>query len=158
MEHMITTGPVEIRAVDVRCDDAQRLLDELSAKLITITGHSAASGFAAEDVLQPRSTFFVAYVHGQAVGCAGLRPMNENTAEIKRVFAYPNKIGIGSQLMAAIEQQAAVFGYDEVWLETRRTNPRAVNFYLKLGYTVGDQYGKYVGRVNALCFYKRILH
>ena len=156
MTEVRTNGEVEIRAVDVRCDDAQHLIAELSDTLRGITGHSAASGFIAEDVLQPRSVFLVAYIGDRPMGCAGLRPMTATIAEIKRVFAYPNHSGVASRLIEALEQYAAGFGYDAVQLETRRTNPHAVDFYLRHGYAICDQYGKYIGRENALCFYKRV--
>ncbi|EKY3217661.1 GNAT family N-acetyltransferase, partial [Cronobacter turicensis] len=58
----------------------------------------------------------------------------------------------GSQLLSAAERFARDFGYQQAWLETRRTNQRAVEFYLRRGYEIIDNYGRYVGQEDAVCF------
>jgi ribosomal protein S18 acetylase RimI-like enzyme len=41
-------------------------------------------------------------------------------------------------------------------LETRKVNKKAVAFYLAKGYKVIENFGKYRGREEAVCFEKRI--
>ncbi|EIZ9611348.1 GNAT family N-acetyltransferase, partial [Cronobacter sakazakii] len=89
-----------------------------------------------------------------AIGCVACRPLKPGIAEIKRLFALPDNPGAGSQLLSAAERFARDAGYDQAWLETRRTNPRAVEFYLRRGYEIIDNYGRYVGQEDAVCFAK----
>jgi ribosomal protein S18 acetylase RimI-like enzyme len=61
---------------------------------------------------------------------------------------------VGAAVLAHLEAQAA--GYQALWLETRKVNSRAVAFYLKHGYVITPNYGKYVGRDEAVCFSKTL--
>lgn len=69
--------------------------------------------------------------------------------------AVPGR-GIGSALLADIEQRARDLGYWNVWLSTRRVNHAAVDFYLARGYRERPSYGPYVGRAMSVCFEKTI--
>ena len=76
--------------------------------------------------------------------------------EIKRMYAKPGTRGVGAALLAHLEREAQGFGYRELWLETRRVNLRAVGFYRAHGYIEIANYGRYVGRAEAICFGKRL--
>jgi ribosomal protein S18 acetylase RimI-like enzyme len=58
----------------------------------------------------------------------------------------------------ALEQKARALGYTELVLETRKVNTAAVAFYRKLGYVECANYGKYVGREEAVCMSKWMLY
>lgn len=45
-------------------------------------------------------------------------------------------------------------GYTEFWLETRSVNARAVSFYERRGYRKIPNFGKYIGRQEAVCLGK----
>lgn len=140
-----------IAAVDPDAPDARVLLAELGAALAAITGSDGSASFDAADVRGPRSCFLVAYApDGRAAGCGALRPLDDGVAELKRMYARPGS-GAGTHLLAALEREAQAFGYRAVWLETRRVNGRAVAFYERHGYAVIPNYGKYVGRLDAVC-------
>jgi ribosomal protein S18 acetylase RimI-like enzyme len=145
---------IEIREASVTSADAKQLLKELSDVLTQMTGASGEASFAVEDVGNERSAFVIAYVNGLACGCGALRPHTETTAEIKRVYARPNSIGVGTAIVKALEQKARALGYTELVLETRKVNVDAVAFYRKLGYVECEKYGKYVGRKDAICMVK----
>jgi GNAT superfamily N-acetyltransferase len=145
-----------IVAADPGSDDAAALLDELSAALSALTGDSGNASFDIADMRDPRAGFVVARVDGAAVGCGALRPLTEQVAEVKRMYARPGHAGVGAALLAHLEARAAALGYAEVWLETRKVNLRAVRFYEKHGYRRIDNYGKYVGVAGAVCFGKRL--
>ena len=133
------------------------LIDALSARLAAITGSDGRSHFK-PDTLAPRSCFLLAMEDGEPVGCGALRPLDPpDLGEIKRMYAHLAGRGIGSLLLAALEERARGFGYRLLRLETRRVNQAAVAFYLRHGYTVCDNYGPYVGRAEAVCFEKRLV-
>lgn len=138
--------------------DAMILIDELSKSLEDITGSSGKDSFNVNDVCVPRSLFAVAYnENGDAVGCGGIRPINENIAEVKRMFAKIKANGIGTEILSYLEMQAQKLGYSALWVETRLINEQAVSFYKKMGYGQIQNYGKYVGNVNAICFEKKLI-
>ena len=146
---MLTVAPADPDSPDVRV-----LLGELGAALAAITGSDGAASFDAADVRGDRACFLVAYdADGLAVGCGAVRPLAEGVAELKRMYARPGS-GAGRFILEALERQVSGFGYTEVWLETRKVNGRAVAFYEKHGYCVIPNYGKYVGRAEAVCFGK----
>lgn len=146
-----------ISACDPEHPDALALVEELSAALASITGDSGKSSFALADARVARSLFAVARSDaGALLGCAALRPLEGEVGEVKRMYARPGHGGVGAALLAFIEREAARFGYRELWLETRRVNLRAVDFYRTHGYAEIANYGKYVGRDEAICLGKRL--
>jgi GNAT superfamily N-acetyltransferase len=150
-----------ITIVDSQPNDgvALGLIDALSRRLAEITGSDGRSHFTPE-VLGPRSCFLIAMEGGEAVGCGALRPLglpDSAVGEIKRMYAQVPGRGIGSLVLAALEERARGFGYRVVRLETRKVNRAAVAFYLRHGYAVCENYGPYVGREEAVCFEKRLI-
>lgn len=137
--------------------DSQALIEQLSAELAAITGDSGKSHFNAQDVSGARAIWALAKdKNNQPVGCGALRPLSDTTAELKRMFSNRTYPGTGSALLAWLEEAARGMGYRELWLETRKINTRAVQFYLKHGYAQIDNYGPYIGREEAICLAKRI--
>lgn len=138
--------------------DAINLMEELSKNLEFITGDSGKNSFNSNDVCVPRSLFVVAYnENGEAIGCGAIRPINEYVAEVKRMFAKTKAIGVGSEILQHLENQAQKLGYSALWVETRLINKRAVSFYEKKGYHRISNYGKYVNKPEAVCFEKNII-
>jgi len=135
--------------------EARVLMTELDAALAAICGDSGSGSFDAADVRGPGSVFLVARADGVALGCGALRPLARGVAELKRMYARPGS-GAGRWLLAALEEQAAAFGYREMWLSTRRVNGRALAFYARHGYLPVENYGKYAGREASVCLGKRL--
>ena len=147
-----------IAPADPESAEAYMLLQELSTVLTGITGSSGVASFAITDVCGPRSVFVIGRdAQGTPLGCGALRPLDQDIAEIKRMYARPGSSGIGSALLAFLEDQGRLFGYTKLWLETRRINERAVRFYLRHGYNVIANYGKYSGNPEAICFGKDLI-
>ena len=77
---------LEITLEDPASAAAEMLIAELSATLARITGDSGRSSFDPGDVRGPKACFVVARDgEGQAIGCGGLRPLEANIAEVKRM-------------------------------------------------------------------------
>lgn len=136
--------------------ESQRLIDALSTSLATITGDSGKTHFKMDDVTGPRAVWAVARDDaGNATGCGAIRPLNHEVAELKRM--YSGCAGTGTAVLNFLEASAVALGYRHIWLETRKVNQRAVDFYLRKGYVVIDNYGPYVGRGEAVCFAKVLI-
>ena len=150
---------IAISLCDPDSAEASVLVAELSAALAAITGDSGQSSFAVADVRVARSLFAVARgADGALLGCAALRPLDElaGTGEVKRMFARPGTQGVGAALLAFVESAARDMAYAALALETRKVNRRAVAFYRKHGYKVISNYGKYIGRDDAICLGKAL--
>ena len=87
--------------------DAVSLMDALSQCLQNITGNSGKNSFDVKDVCNNRAIFVIARDQsGEAIGCGAFRPMDKTTAEIKRMYAAKNGMGIGTQILLYLEHRA----------------------------------------------------
>ncbi len=149
---------VKILEVDPKNNtEALELLEELSNSLEAVTGNSGKASFNLEDMDKPRSVFVLAMdKDGKAAGCGAIRPISSDTAEVKRMYARAKGKGTGSDILAYLEKKAKAFGYSRLLLETRAVNEGAVRFYKRNGYQVRENYGKYEGNKEAVCFEKSL--
>ncbi|MGM9486986.1 GNAT family N-acetyltransferase [Ideonella sp. YS5] len=146
-----------VSIADPASPEARQLLTALSSTLQQITGSDGKASFDVQDVQVDRACFAIARsADGTPVGCGALRPLEPGIAELKRMFAVPGSQSVGSTVLAFLELQAMNFGYREVWLETRKVNERAVAFYERHGYRPIPNFGRYVGRPEAICLGKAL--
>ena len=132
-------------------------MDELSEYLQDITGDSGKNSFDVNDVCNDRAIFVIARNQsGDAIGCGAFRPMDETTAEVKRMYAKEKGMGIGKKILSYLEYRAYDIGYKTLRLETRIVNIKAVSFYERNGYRKIGNYGKYAGQANSICFEKNL--
>ena len=132
------------------------ITEKLNAELKRISGDSGAGNAGLGDFSGERACFLLLYYQGQIAGCGAFRPLDEFSAEIKRMFVSLPGAGLGRLLLQALESRARRAGFRAVRLETRRVNRAAAAFYLRNEYKIIDNYGIYRGRPEAVCFEKRI--
>jgi GNAT superfamily N-acetyltransferase len=74
---------------------------------------------------------------GEPAGCAGVRLLEPDTAELTRVFVYERLRGKGGAplLVAAAEEAAHALGARRLILDTRGDLVEARALYARLGYT-----------------------
>lgn len=151
---------LEIETINEPASDSRviLLIKNLNDALKDITGNDGSSNAELTDFSRERALFLIALRDGKAVACGGFRPLNSEICEIKRMFAVENKTGLGLKILQELECSAKNYGYKSIFLETRRVNDVAVRFYLKNGYEIIDNYGVYIGRSDAVCFGKLLMH
>lgn len=142
---------------DIDSDDGKLLISELNQILIQITGEDGTIHFHKEDTKVENAVFLIAYLDDIPYGCGALRKISNDTAEIKRIYARKNTIGIGRAIVRRLEERAQKFGYRYLLLETRVQNTHAIQFYESCGYVHCDSYGVYKGKDNAYCFSKSLM-
>jgi GNAT superfamily N-acetyltransferase len=88
------------------------------------------------DVAPPGGRWLLAYRHRRAVGCAGLKRIDDRTAEIKRIYVTPDARGTGvaQALLRRLEQAAREVGYRVVRLDTGAKQPASVALFRSSGY------------------------
>lgn len=137
--------------------DASVLLDEFSAMNALYGADGGQSRFCVDDVSTPRSAFAVARtVRGYPIGCGALRRFSFETAEFKRIYRRPEWSGAGAAILLFLETTAVSMGYRRVLLQTRKSNRRALAFYLRHGFMPTDPYGEYSAIEDALCLTKAL--
>ena len=148
---------LEIRACDPDEPEISRLLEVLSTHLQQVTGRNGKNHFNADEVRSEGGCFLAAFQDGEAVACGGLRPAGQGEAEVKRFYVARQRCGIGTELMAALQDAAKKMGYHILIVETGKANVGAVAFYRKQGFTVIPNYGVYVGMDTSICFEREIV-
>ena len=131
--------PGQLREEGFDGQSAQRLLAGFYAEITglypTWTPSSGPSADPA-DFQPPAGTFVVAYVDEEPVGCGGLKRLDADAAEIKRLYVRPHarRRGIAWRLLERLEETAKAEGYSVVRLDTGAEQPDAVRLFAAAGY------------------------
>lgn len=145
-----------VEAVSPTSPVATELIDELSVVLAAAYGSSGRDSYSPPQ--EDEGAFLVAFHQDHPVGCGAVRPLPgvDGVAEVKRMYSRSGTSGVGRIILQNLEAFARDAGFDSVWLETRRANARAVQFYEKAGYREREPYGKYRDRPEAICMEKSL--
>jgi ribosomal protein S18 acetylase RimI-like enzyme len=82
---------------------------------------------------EPDGAFIIAKYNDNIIGCVGLKKLDENICEMKRLFVndeYKGK-GIGKKLVEIIIEEAKIRNYKKMRLDTLRTMKNALKIYYK---------------------------
>lgn len=85
----------------------------------------------------PRGCLLLATMDGQPAGCVALRPINETTCEMKRLYVKENfhGHGLGRALAGRVIAEARTAGYASMVLDTLPHMTGAIRLYESLGFT-----------------------
>jgi GNAT superfamily N-acetyltransferase len=88
------------------------------------------------DFAQPAGTFLVGFAGSGAVCAGGIKRLDHDAAEIKRMYVVPaaRRRGVARLLLAALEGAARDRGYRLVRLDTGPRQPHAAALYASAGY------------------------
>lgn len=139
----------ELEVIDAGSADAQWAMRQYFTEL----DERFVGGFAAADVEAalrearsnlnpPAGRFLVARRGGTVVACGGLALLDEETAEIKRMWVAPEGrgLGLGRRLLARLEQEAAALGRRTAVLDTNGVLLEAIAMYERAGYRHRERY------------------
>jgi GNAT superfamily N-acetyltransferase len=142
------TTTVEIRRTDIRSAVASELIGALNAELMARYPEPGANHFQldADEVAAGRGGFFVAYRGDYPVGCGAVRRVEPLVAEIKRMYVAPEArgVGVGRQILDALETEARLLGVSRLVLETGPRQPEAVTLYSRAGFSHIPLFGEYL--------------
>jgi putative acetyltransferase len=98
----------------------------------------------------------VAYLDERAVGCGAIRPFDDTSVEVKRMFVplEHRGHGIAKEVLKELEAWAVELSFQRCILETGLKQPEAIALYTKSGYSPIPNYGQYQGMYNSVCFEK----
>lgn len=91
---------------------------------------------APDEFVPPQGVFLVAYGDHHALGCGGVKLIDDAVGEVKRVCVLPEarSRGIARQLLAALEDAARELGCRVVRLDTGDRQPEALSLFRSAGY------------------------
>jgi DNA-binding MarR family transcriptional regulator/GNAT superfamily N-acetyltransferase len=140
VERLMTAGSVEIEGVDPEHPDAQYCLAEYVAELNRRSerGFDPTVGATAlpHEVRPPAGEFFVAYLHGEPIGCGAVKHHAGAPAEIKRMWIDPaaRGLGLGRRLLETLEACALAGGARVAHIETSSVLSEALALYRSAGW------------------------
>jgi GNAT superfamily N-acetyltransferase len=136
---------VDFHEVDAAGPPASELLaamvDEMSELYGPIDGPSMPSATPA-DFAAPHGAFLVGFLDSEPVCAGGIKRLDADAAEIKRMYVVPGarRRGLARMLLAALEEAARQRGYRIVRLDTGPLQPHAMALYASAGYTQIDNF------------------
>jgi DNA-binding MarR family transcriptional regulator/GNAT superfamily N-acetyltransferase len=141
VERLMVASSVQVAPCDPRHPHARFAVGAYFAELSQRfdAGFDPARSLPASDdeLTPPDGVLLVATLHGEPVGCGGLKFHPGAPAELKRMWVSPamRGLGLGRRLLAELEARAAGGGARAVRLETNGTLAEAISLYRSAGYT-----------------------
>ncbi|TDC83783.1 MarR family transcriptional regulator [Micromonospora sp. KC606] len=140
VDRLLTAATVTLAVVDPDHPDARHCLLSYFAELRQLfeTGFDPARSLLpdAGELRPTRGLFLVARLHGEPIGCAGVKLPPGAPAEIKRMWVAPQarRLGLGRRLLTELETRAARNGCDTLRLDTNKALTSAINLYHSFGF------------------------
>jgi DNA-binding MarR family transcriptional regulator len=140
VERLLIATTVRISPVDPEHADARYCLAEYTRELNRRSDRTFDPTVGAtarpEEVRPPAGAFFVAYRHGEPIGCGAVKHHLDAPAEIKRMWIAPHArgLGLGRRLLRTLETCAREAGATNAHIETNSDLTEALALYESAGW------------------------
>jgi GNAT superfamily N-acetyltransferase len=151
--------PLDVVPSGLSDPDVRALIGELNAELVAETPRSQHFFHVGDDDVAPgRGALFALYLDGAPVACGAVRTLDDDSAELKRMYVRPAFRGrkLGAVLVDVLEAEARSLGVDQLLLETDAELTAAVRLYERAGFRPVERYGEYVDSPSSYCMGKRL--
>ena len=141
---MNPSDSVRIELVPSATEDVRALVDELEAVLAAEYTPEQRHGLALDALFQPHIRFFLAWLHGAAVGCGGVA-LFDDFAEVKRMYVRnaARRQGVAGAILTRLEDEARKAGLSWLRLETGDNQIAAMQLYTRAGFRRCAAFGDY---------------
>jgi GNAT superfamily N-acetyltransferase len=122
----------------------ERYVGELEERFPTGFDGRQALDEAGAAFNEPSGRFVVAKLDDEIVGCGALLWLDQDTAEIKRMWVDRQRrgIGLGRRLLTHLEGEASRAGRSRVVLDTNAALTEAIAMYRASGYVAIERYNE----------------
>jgi len=143
----VSPSAVRIERASVTDAVGRALIDALSAELRALYPEAGADEFRSDPAraAAERGAFLVAHLDGAPVGCGAVRALDDDTAELKRMYVAPaaRGTGLGRRLLEALENEALALGARLLVLETGTRQTAALALYRNTGFEPIPRYDEH---------------
>jgi putative acetyltransferase len=151
---------LRIEVVDPQGADALVLLREaaIEARALYPDLHAPDAPFPDNPPTPPRGIYLLAYEGKLPIASGALRPINETTVEIRRMYVLKEyrRHGVARSMLAALERESARLGYNLMRLETGYKQDSAMRLYEAYGFIRIPPFGVYIDDPSSVCFEKPV--
>lgn len=151
--HLEEVSPADPRAVEA----VRRYVAELDERFPTGFDPGPTTAEDVASLTAPAGVFVLATSDGEPVACGGVRRLDAETLEIKRMWVDGGwrGAGLGTRLLRRLEDEAARLSGTRIVLDTNRTLTEAMAMYERAGYRETEGYD--VGNPYAQAWYEKPL-
>ena len=141
-----------------RLAGARELIAELDEYLNRLYAADRNYLLDIEALCAPDVAFFVARCDEEIAACGALRRLDEESAELKRMYVRPpfRGQGLGRAMLLALESHAWATGVRRLVLETGVDQPEALALYQRHGFARCARYGEYRDDPTSVFFEKHL--
>lgn len=149
---------LEVKSVPIASEMARVLVDELEKELRQNYPPHYIHELDVQAFEDSRGIFLVCIENNEPIGCLGLRPLNRETGELKRMYVRPKFRGRGAakMMLAEMEHEAALHGFKQIVLETGNQQHTAIDLYQAYGYEAIPPYNQTSDGPASVCFCKTL--
>lgn len=135
--------------------DVVPLTQQLDGYLAELYPTANIQPVSAAELRQPKVSFLTARVDGTPVAC-GACVDEGDYVEVKRMYVLPacRGLGLGKQLLEALEQHVRVSGGRVIRLETGTAQAEALELYERSGYHRCPPFGNHRANPHSICMEK----
>lgn len=135
--------------------DVVPLTQQLDGYLASLYPTANIQPVSPEELRQPNVTFVTARVDGTPVAC-GACVDEGDYVEVKRMYVLPacRGLGLGKQLLEALEQHVRHRGARVIRLETGTAQAEALELYERAGYMRCPPFGRHRANPHSICMEK----
>ena len=106
----------------------------------------------------PEGRLILAFEAKQPVGCAALRPIDEQICELKRMYVLPQYRGqgVGKTLAQRLIEEARQVGYHLMRLDTGNFLTSAIKLYESLGFKQIEPYNQVPEEIRKIAIFMEL--
>lgn len=103
---------------------------------------------------EPYGRLYMALINDKVAGCIALRPIDDHSSELKRLYIRNGYrgLGISKRLIQKVIDDAIDIGYQSILLDTLDTMKPAINLYKSFGFQEIDAY--YANPIQGATYFK----
>ena len=149
---------MEINQVSINSDKAQHLIALLDTELGLSYAPEHRFTVNFDSFEEMGGVFLVATLDDEPVACGALRPIDQRTTELKRMFVVQSHRGRGLaiQILLELEKVAKTKRFNRILLETGDHQHAAMKLYETNGYQRIAPFGDYTTSPHSICYAKEI--
>jgi putative acetyltransferase len=142
---------------DPAAPDVMPLIEQLDGYLAELYPTGNIQPVTVDALKQSNVTFLTARVDGTPVAC-GACVRHDDYVEVKRMYVLPacRGLGLGKQLLEALEAEVRRAGGKLIRLETGTAQAEALELYGRAGYRRCPPFGEHHANPRSICMEKSL--